>query len=282
MRNRSRAGLAALLLVAACSNDGSSTRAPHQHRRSHRPPQAATTTTEAAPGYSAQITRTEYGIPHIVADDWGSLGFGQGYAFAQDRACTLLDQIIKVRGERAKWFGPGDDDANLDSDFAYRHLDLWDDADEQFADQPERRRRDGDRLRRRLQCRARRPRVRTAGAPAKPWVQPITTTDLYANMNDVVLFASGGVLIDPIATAQPPTTRTTPTDTGTPRPTRPPARHDDSVDMRPADQPGQQRLGHRRRAAARAAAACCSPTRTSRGRARSGCGRASSRSPPAS
>ena len=215
MRNRSRVGLAALLLIAACSDDGSSTStdsSPASSPGGTAPAttEAAATTTEAAPGYSAQITRTEFGIPHIVADDWGSLGFGQGYAYAQDRACTLLDQIIKVRGERAAWFGPGDNDENVDSDFAYRHLGLWDDADERFGDQP--------------------PRVTemvtgyVAGFNAaldadgasgwcagEDWVQPITTTDLYANLNDITLFASAGNLIDPIATAQPPDTTTTDT-----------------------------------------------------------------------
>jgi acyl-homoserine-lactone acylase len=227
MRNRSRAGLAALLLVAACSDGGSSsspdTTAPAAASTTTQPA-VVTTTTEAVPGYSAQITRTEYGIPHIVADDWGSLGFGQGYAYAQDRACTLLDQIIKVRGERSKWFGPGENDENLDSDFAYHHLHLWDDADERFGDQSER------------------VTEMVAGYVAgfnaeldadgahgwcagEPWVQPITTTDLYANLNDISLFASSGNLIGPIATAQPSfaaptdtttsTTDTTPIDTAT-------------------------------------------------------------------
>lgn len=137
MRNRSRAGLAALLLVASCSDDGSSSSSVPADTKPTTTA-AATTTTEAVPGYSAEITRTEYGIPHIVADDWGSLGFGQGYAYSQDRACTLLDQIIKVRGERAAWFGPGEGDANINSDFAYRHLGLWADADQRFGDQSER------------------------------------------------------------------------------------------------------------------------------------------------
>src|SRR5690348_13986867 len=50
-----------------------------------------------APKYTAKIKRTSYGIPHITADNYGSLGFGQGYAFAQDHVCTLADQILKVR-----------------------------------------------------------------------------------------------------------------------------------------------------------------------------------------
>lgn len=188
--------LVAGLLVAACTDEQSDTNPTG-------PAAKGTTTTAAAPGYEARIVRTEYGVPHITADDWGSLGFGQGYAFAQDRACTLIDQVIKVRGERSKWFGAGDGDANLTSDFAYRHLHLWDDADEKFADQP-------DEI-----------RDMVAGYVAgfnqelddegphgwcegEPWVGPITTADFYANINDALLFASSGVLIDPIGTAAPP------------------------------------------------------------------------------
>jgi acyl-homoserine-lactone acylase len=38
--------------------------------------------------YSAEIRRTEYGIPHILASDYGSLGYGYGYAFAQDNLAS--------------------------------------------------------------------------------------------------------------------------------------------------------------------------------------------------
>ena len=31
---------------------------------------------------SAQIRRTEYGIPHVTASDWESLAFGYGYAYS--------------------------------------------------------------------------------------------------------------------------------------------------------------------------------------------------------
>ena len=47
--------------------------------------------------YSAEIRRTSHGIPHIKAADIGSLGFGEGYAFAQDHLCSLADQIVKAR-----------------------------------------------------------------------------------------------------------------------------------------------------------------------------------------
>ena len=77
--------------VAACS-DGSDSRSSNGGQ-------------EPTPRYSALIERTEYGTAHITAEDWGSLGFGQAYAFAQDRFCVLADQIVKVRSERSLYFG---------------------------------------------------------------------------------------------------------------------------------------------------------------------------------
>ena len=62
-------------------------------------------------GYEATIRRTAYGIPHISARDFGSLGFGEGYALAQDHLCTLADQVVLAHGERAKFFGPGERNA---------------------------------------------------------------------------------------------------------------------------------------------------------------------------
>ncbi|HEY2671904.1 MAG TPA: penicillin acylase family protein [Rugosimonospora sp.] len=56
--------------------------------------------------YSAQVRRTEYGIPHILAHDYGSLGYGYGYAFAQDNLCEMADQVLTLRGERSRYFGP--------------------------------------------------------------------------------------------------------------------------------------------------------------------------------
>ena len=57
-------------------------------------------------GLSAQITRTTHGIPHIVADDYESLGFGHGYAAAEDNICNLADTLVTGRGERSRYFGP--------------------------------------------------------------------------------------------------------------------------------------------------------------------------------
>ncbi|MFD8754078.1 penicillin acylase family protein [Kitasatospora sp. NPDC059577] len=62
--------------------------------------------TAGGDGYSAQIRRTEYGIPHIQAHDFGGLGYGYGYAFAQDNLCELADQVVTLRGERSRFLGP--------------------------------------------------------------------------------------------------------------------------------------------------------------------------------
>ncbi|WP_369190959.1 penicillin acylase family protein [Streptomyces sp. R08] len=86
--------------------------------------QGAETVTEA--GHAVRISRTEYGVPHILAQDFDGLGYGYGYAFAQDNVCELADHIVTLRGERSRFFGPdgqsgeGEQDrTNLASDTYY-------------------------------------------------------------------------------------------------------------------------------------------------------------------
>ena len=62
----------------------------------------------AKPRYDATIRFTEHGIPHITADNFGSLGFGSGYAAADASICTLVDTLITGRGLRSRWFGAAD------------------------------------------------------------------------------------------------------------------------------------------------------------------------------
>ena len=33
------------------------------------------------------------------------MGYGQGFAYAQDNACLLLDTVVTLRGERSRYFG---------------------------------------------------------------------------------------------------------------------------------------------------------------------------------
>ncbi|WP_087882799.1 acylase [Streptomyces alboflavus] len=67
-------------------------------------------------GLSATIRYTEYGIPHIRADDYADLGFGTGWAQAADQVCTLAEGYATVRGERSRYFGAdGDPGGELSS-----------------------------------------------------------------------------------------------------------------------------------------------------------------------
>ncbi|TQL69330.1 acyl-homoserine-lactone acylase [Nocardioides albertanoniae] len=57
------------------------------------------------PAYDATVRITEHGIPHITAGDWGSLGYGSGWATAGEATCTLADILLSARGERSRWLG---------------------------------------------------------------------------------------------------------------------------------------------------------------------------------
>lgn len=77
-----------------------------------------------APKYKAEITYTAYGIPHITADDVGSLGFGEGYATAADHMCNISHVIMRAKGELSKHLGAGEGNQNFLSDYAVRGLGL--------------------------------------------------------------------------------------------------------------------------------------------------------------
>lgn len=68
----------------------------------------------------ASIRFTTGGVPHIRGEDFASLAFGAGYVQAKDNICLIAESIVKVRGERSLFFGPGEDNANILSDFSYR------------------------------------------------------------------------------------------------------------------------------------------------------------------
>jgi acyl-homoserine-lactone acylase len=118
-----RAALALVLALAACPAPGPQPVAAHPVPPPQPAPPAATATS-----YHATIRWTSDGVPHVRADDWAGLGFGQGWALASLHLCDVADQVVRVRGERAKYFGAGVDDANLDSDFFHRHMGFLDQA----------------------------------------------------------------------------------------------------------------------------------------------------------
>lgn len=73
---------------------------------------------------SANIRWTDYGVPHITADNLQSMAYGVGYAFAKDNICVLADQILKYNSQRAKFYGPdlvagSGDSKHLINDFGF-------------------------------------------------------------------------------------------------------------------------------------------------------------------
>lgn len=68
--------------------------------------------------YQATVTRTAGGIPNITARDFGSLGYGTGYAMAQDNICLIADQMLTYSAQRSRFLGP--QNGNLESDFFYK------------------------------------------------------------------------------------------------------------------------------------------------------------------
>jgi acyl-homoserine-lactone acylase len=158
------------------------------------------------PTYEATIRYTGYGVPHILADSWADLGFGQGYSATQDRGCIVADQVLKVRGERSLFFGRGEDDEHLNSDFGYRALALLEVAERDFPSLPERQR---DLLT--GYAAGYNQYLAEKGSEGFPgwcagaqWVRPITPIDYYAYVRDGAMMASGATLVHFIGAAQPP------------------------------------------------------------------------------
>ena len=79
-------------------------------------------TDPASHHFSAEIRRTAYGVPHIKADDYGGIGYGFGYASAEDNLCEILDRMLTVTATRARYLGPGADDANIRSDLYHQRV----------------------------------------------------------------------------------------------------------------------------------------------------------------
>jgi acyl-homoserine-lactone acylase len=83
-----------------------------------------------ATAYKAKIRETSYGIPHSKASDFGSGGYGIGYAFAEQNICTFANNNVTTEARRSKYFGPeGETPAsaaasvdNLDSDFFWQSV----------------------------------------------------------------------------------------------------------------------------------------------------------------
>jgi acyl-homoserine-lactone acylase len=85
--------------------------------------------------YEATVVKTEYGIPHITADSWGALGFGEAYMAAEDHVCNMALALVQSRGESAAVFGPGPRNRNVSRDIVVKALGIPDRAGEALAAQ---------------------------------------------------------------------------------------------------------------------------------------------------
>lgn len=165
-----------------------------------------------AAGYEASITRTKFGIPHIRAADFGSLGFGVAYARAQDNVCLLADTYMSFAGERSKHFGADGDTLvgirpakNIDNDFF--QLAMTDKAALRAAFEkasPDYRALvDGWVAGYNRYLRDHRDRLPAACA-GKPWLREITRDDVLVSFNTFAILSSTATFPKAITSAAPP------------------------------------------------------------------------------
>ncbi len=148
----------------------------------------------AEDAYKAEIRRTALGVPHIKADNWPGVGYGYGFAQAEDDLCTMADSFLTYRGERSQYLG-GDAQLvasstiarpkNIDSDFFHKHVISADVLEKMVAAQP-------DNLKQLVEGFAagynRYVRDVKAGGTAheacrsEAWVKPIMAEDIYRRM----------------------------------------------------------------------------------------------------
>ncbi|MEM1414291.1 MAG: penicillin acylase family protein [Myxococcota bacterium] len=163
-------------------------------------------------GYEATIVRTTYGIPHVSADNWGDLGFGAGYAYAEDNFCVIMREVIAAQGETLRWFG--EEDGDLAGDVIYRYINTDETVQEDFLDAA------SEDLQELLEGYAAGlsayledtggaelaeddPRG-DPGCRGADWVRPITALDLGKVYRKLIVRASTGALRSLVLLAEPP------------------------------------------------------------------------------
>ncbi|PKV83978.1 acyl-homoserine-lactone acylase [Streptomyces sp. TLI_146] len=175
-------------------------------------------------GLSAVIRYTEYGIPHILAEDYTDLGFGTGYAQAADQVCTLADGFVTLRGERSKWFGPdaapdGSLSAaakNLSSDLYFTSVRDSGTVGKLLATpEPTGPSHQSKELMRGwaagYNAWLKQHRITDPACKGAAWVRPVTVVDVAARGFAISVLGGQGRVTDGITAAQPPAAASTPT-----------------------------------------------------------------------
>ena len=75
-------------------------------------------TAQSPPPYPdrVEIRRTAYGVPHILARDFGALGYGLAWAQLEDFGFRVVANLIRGRGQLARYFGRD----SIESDVHFR------------------------------------------------------------------------------------------------------------------------------------------------------------------
>lgn len=76
------------------------------------------------PLYQAQVKFTEFGIPHITAGDYGSLGYAEGYVAADDHLCNISYAVMKAQAKLAEHLGKGANNQHLIHDLVIKALEI--------------------------------------------------------------------------------------------------------------------------------------------------------------
>ncbi|MEJ2203324.1 MAG: penicillin acylase family protein [Gemmatimonadota bacterium] len=71
---------------------------------------------EAAIASRVEIVRTEYGVPHILAEDFEAMGFGLAWVQSEDYGDVVARGMVQRRGEYGRLFGHD----SIDGDFTAR------------------------------------------------------------------------------------------------------------------------------------------------------------------
>jgi acyl-homoserine-lactone acylase len=154
-------------------------------------------------GYHVTIRETGFGIPHVRANDLASAAAGLGWVGARDYGCILLDQIVRVRSERAKYFGPGDGNANVDSDFGMLALSVRDRGQKALAAQTSALRKNVEGYLAGFNYYMAHEKL-AADCDGKPWAKPLQIEDLFAYYYWLAQLASDDPLFAAVASAAPP------------------------------------------------------------------------------
>ncbi|CAH0990060.1 Aculeacin-A acylase [Sinobacterium norvegicum] len=142
--------------------------------------------------YSADITETEHGIPHINAEDWGSLGYGYGYQYAKQNLCVLMEEVVRANGESARYL-----DGNINEDFVYRYYNSDTNIQSNFIDKLDQDARDvmdGYTLGINRYIEDTGVDNIAGSCQGEPWVRPLNQLDNYKALHKLLIRASTGPL----------------------------------------------------------------------------------------